>query len=172
MIEELLALTLLGSGPVSAPAPVHPGPLHIDRTRGLDKLAAGLGAEIPDRVDILVLGQVLGHVVPGAREDVDHAPRQVTGLEYLVKDVRLTIQMKHSSDLVHVQGEQRILLTRHNNHRVRPGHSCPHQGDKAEEGTGVRASDADHTNWLVNLDNSAWGQETFMILKLEKLYSP
>lgn len=73
VIEELLALALLCSGPVSAPAPVHPGPLHIDRTRGLDKLTAGLGSEIPDRVDILVLGQVLGHVVPGARQDVDHA---------------------------------------------------------------------------------------------------
>ena len=66
VIEELLALALLLSCPVSALAPVHPGPLHVDRTCGLDKLAAGLGAEIPDRVDILVLGQVLGHVVPGA----------------------------------------------------------------------------------------------------------
>ena len=67
VIEELRPLALLRLGPVPASAPVHPGPLHIDRTRGLDKLAAGLGAKIPDSVNILMLSQVLGHVIPGPR---------------------------------------------------------------------------------------------------------
>ena len=69
---------------------------------------------------------------------------------------------RHSlSHLVHVQGEQWILLTQHHHYRVGPGHRCPYQGDKAEEGTGVWTCDADHTNWLVNLDDGAWGGDSY-----------
>ena len=48
-----------------------------------NKPRPGRGAEVPHGVDCLVLGEVLGDVVPGPGQDVHHAARQVARLEYL-----------------------------------------------------------------------------------------
>ena len=51
----------------------------------LHKLGPFLRPKVPHSIHILVLHQVLGDVVPGTRQDVDHPPGQVTGLKHLYR---------------------------------------------------------------------------------------
>jgi hypothetical protein len=92
VVEELLALALLRIAPVPPLAVAHPRPLHVLRRCVLHKPRAqgsgggargGVGGVEPERVDVLMLGQVLGDVVAVARQDVHHTARQVRRVEDL-----------------------------------------------------------------------------------------
>ena len=72
------------------------------KMEGKVDIAALPGAVVPHGVHCLVLRQVLGQVVSGSGDDVDHPARQVAGLEHLVE----------------VEGEEGELLAGHHHHRV------------------------------------------------------
>ena len=71
--------------PVARVAVVDPGALHVARRGVFDRLAAFGGAEVPDGVHVVVLGQHLRQRVLRAGDDVDHACRHVRGFEHLVE---------------------------------------------------------------------------------------
>ncbi len=72
LIQELIALSLIILEPISRFAKVNPGSLYVDGRRVLNEFGALGRAEVPHRVDILVLGQVLGDVIPLSSQDVDN----------------------------------------------------------------------------------------------------
>ena len=71
--QELVALPLAVVEPVPVLAVVDPGPLDAVSRGVLDELGAGVGAEVPNALDVLVFGQVLGQVVVVPGQDVDNA---------------------------------------------------------------------------------------------------
>ena len=86
MIEQLLAGSLFITGPVSTRSLtiVDPSPLHIVCRRVLDKLSRrGTAAVVPDRLDVLVFGEVLGQVVAVTGDDVDHSTGNVGRVKHL-----------------------------------------------------------------------------------------
>src|SRR5690606_27388858 len=69
--EELLARALLAVKPIPRPAVVDPGALEAAGGCPLDHGAPLRGAEVPDRVHVVMLGQHPHESVSGARDDVD-----------------------------------------------------------------------------------------------------
>ena len=65
------------------------------------------------------------------------------------------------SDLVHVEGQQRVLLAGHHDHGVGAGDGRAEQRDEAQQRRGVRARDPDHAHRLVDLDDGTWGRRFY-----------
>ena len=75
LVKEFIALSLIILEPISGVSKVNPGSLDVDGRRVLDEFGALGRAEVPHGVDILVLRQVLGDVIPLSSQDVDNSSR-------------------------------------------------------------------------------------------------
>ena len=102
-------------------------------------IAALGGTEIPDRIHIFVLDEGLGQVLAVAGHDVDHAARNVRGIEHLIE----------------IRGAERILRAGDHHHRVAARDGRRHQGDKAQQREFIRAGDADHAHRFIHTDGDA-----------------
>jgi len=76
---------LLANEPVAGIAIADPGALHVAGGGQFDQLAALAGTEVPDRFNVVVLGQDLNQFVAGPGDDVDDACRDIGGLKDLVE---------------------------------------------------------------------------------------
>src|SRR5579872_5735486 len=84
MVQEMSAL---GGGlvkPIEYAAFVRPDLLQIADRGGLHRRAPFLRAEVPDRIQIIVLGQGLGQLRLVAADDVHDTAGQVRGIKELV----------------------------------------------------------------------------------------
>jgi hypothetical protein len=74
---KFLTFTLLIVKPVTWFTIAHPRAFHVLCRDGLDEFRTLRRPEVPHRVDILVLAQVLGHVISITSEYVHHTPRKI-----------------------------------------------------------------------------------------------
>ena len=84
--QKLRTFALHGVEPRTGMAVVYPGALHVAGTGVFNELAAGGGAAIPDGIYVIVVGQHADQRVACAGDEVDHAARQVGGVEHPGRD--------------------------------------------------------------------------------------
>jgi hypothetical protein len=124
----------------------------------LYKLGPLLRSKIPHCINVLMLNKILGNMISAAGENIDNTSRKITGFKDLESITTIEFALLTFRDifyLIKIQSQQRILLTRNNNHRVGPGNGCSHQGHKAEERGLVRTGNPNDSHWFMNFDDSS-----------------
>ena len=66
LVQKLFSLTLAVVKPVTGQAVIDPSSFDIFGRRVFDELGSDVGAKVPNALNVLVLGQVFGHVVVAA----------------------------------------------------------------------------------------------------------
>lgn len=128
VVEELFALTMFCSRPISCfLTVVDPCPLDILSRHVLNKLWPLCWSEVPDRLDVLMFGQVLGQVVALTCDDVDDPTWQVRCVKHL-KQIQMILTKPWLEWFIN---NKRLQLLGYNNEKlhVHPV-SCLSESDK------------------------------------------
>src|SRR5258708_2337057 len=136
--QELAPFALAAVEPVAL-VPRGPGALHVRGRGELHRLHALASAAIPHRLDVVVLREHLCEHVLAARDDVDHAAREVRGLE----------------DAVEIRRREGIALRGDDDRRVAGRDRGRHHREHAEQWIPLVAGDADHADGVVHRDRDA-----------------
>src|ERR1700677_250414 len=154
MLEKPATLSQLGIEPVDHAPFVRPHLLQIAHRHRLRSRSAGLIAEAPDGIDIIMLGKRLQKLRSISSDNIYCAARQIAGVEKLVKIAR----------------NQRVCLRRNGHRRVPNCKSRHHHRNKSKQRRFSRADDADRPNRLVHGDRNI--AERRIMYRAVKLIGP